>query len=232
MSASTLAAPLTARALLFGTGVPQGGTTELGRALEESHAAQTALHGVRRLGSSALHAVNEEIGTVANGLLDIDLGDALVSGWRKYTALTEAGHRTLRSAGAEEVVALATHRITATFRPSVDLLVNDLRVNSFEFELSVVFDLTGLAAVVRAGNLVALRGGECVVTGSLRLEGALLAERRRRLDVSILVPLRSEVSLVDQPMVRVPRQVGRGEGRPDGHREQAASPRHRAARQG
>lgn len=214
MSDSTTAPPLTARTFLFGDRAHGDGVPSLSRALEERGAARTVLQGVRHLSSSALRAVDEEVGTVADRLLDLDLGDAMVSGWRKYSALTESARRTLAAPGSEEVVVLATHRATSTYRPHVDLLVDGVKVNSFEFELTVVFDVTGVSAIVRAGDLVALRGGECLVTTTLGLEGAQLAERQRHVDLDVIVPLRSPIPLVDEDTAALQRQPTDGPAAP------------------
>jgi hypothetical protein len=144
-----------------------------------------------------LQAVNHEIAAVADGLLNLDFGDVLMSGWRKYTNLTEAAERTLASPGSEEVVALATHRVSSTHHPSVELLVDGIKVHTFVFELTVVFDLTGVAAVLRRGSLVALRGGECVVTATLTLEGTPLElSRKSRIDLALVVALHRPIPLV------------------------------------
>jgi len=67
------------------------------------------------------------------------------------------------------------------------------------------------AAVVRAGALAAVRGGDCLVTARLTLEGALLAEVQRRLDVAVVPPRRPAGPLAGTPLG--PRE---GSGRDDG----------------
>ena len=157
---------------------------------------RTSLRGVRHLSRSAVDAVDDETGRILEGLLEVDLGDALVMGWRKHRALAEAAHRTLATPGSEEIVALATHRITWTASPAVDLLVSEVWVNTFEFELRVELDVLGLTAVVRGGQLVGLRGGECLVAATLTLEGGVLAEGEQRIDLTRTLWLRHPVTLL------------------------------------
>jgi len=195
----------TARGVLFGDGVGDA-ARELSRALSESDAALIAGQQLRHLSRSAAQAVDEEVGAVAADLLDIDLGDALVLGWRKYTALLEAARRTLASPSSEEVVELATHRVTSDFHPGIDLVIDGIRVNTFELHLALVFDLTGVSAVVRTGHLVAVRGGDCLVTATLTLEGARLAETRRSVDVAAVLPLQPPVVLASTGVPFVPTQ--------------------------
>lgn len=199
MSSADLTGPLSARAFLLGDGAGADTAEVLARLLSEQGASQSAIQGLRGLSSSALQAVNREIATVADGLLNLDLGDVLMSGWRKYTALTKAAERTLASPGSEEIVVLATHRVVSTHRPSLDLVVDGVKIHTFVFELKVVFDLNGVAAVLRQGDLVALRGGECVVTATLTLEGtALELSSKGRIDLALVVPLRWPIPLARQ----------------------------------
>jgi hypothetical protein len=189
---------VTARAFLFDDGSSLDTADAIGRAINKHGVARASFRGIRRLTGSALETVDREIGTVTDGLLDMDLGDILVSGWRKYATLTQSARRTLAAPVSEEVVVLAIHRITCAYHPRVDLLVDGTRLNSFEFELTIVFEVTGLSAVVRSGDLVALRGGETQVTGTLSLEGAKLAERRQKLDLGLVIRITRPIPLVEK----------------------------------
>lgn len=190
--------PVTMRSFLFGSSPGEDTAEVIGRTLNEHGVAHTGLLGVRHLSGSVVRSVDREVGTVLDGLLEQDLGDVLVSCWRKHRSLVEAAEHTLAVPGSEVVVALATHRATATYSPHVDLYVDDVKVNTFEFELEVVVEATGLAAVVRHGDLVALRGGDCLVTAVLTLEGGRLAERQHRFDAELLVELHRPVALIDK----------------------------------
>jgi hypothetical protein len=171
----------------------------LARALSEQGVSQSAIQGLRKLSGSALEAVNHQIATVADGLLNLDLGDVLLSGWHKYTDLTKAAEHTLASPGSEEVMVLAAHRVDSTHHPSVELLIDGVKVYTFAFELKVVFDLNGVVAVVRQGNLVALRCGECMVAVTLTLDGTPLElSRKGRIDLAPVVRLHRPIPLARQ----------------------------------
>jgi hypothetical protein len=195
MSTADLTESLSARVFLLGDTTD---TVEvLARSLDEQGLSPFTIQGLHKLSGTAVQAVHHEIATVANGLLDLDLGEVLMSGWRKYTDLTKAAERTLASPGSEEVVVLATHRVSSTHRPSVELLVDGVTVHTFVFELTVVFDLTGVTAVIRQGDLVALRGGECVITATLTLDKTPLElSRKGRIDLALVVALHRPIPLV------------------------------------
>ena len=197
MSSKDVAGPLSARVFLVGDDIDS--VEVLSRSFSECGVAQSALRGLRSLSSSALQAVNHEIATVADGLLNLDLGEVLLSGWHKYTDLTKAAQRTLASPGSEEVVVLATHRVVSTHHPSVELLIDGVKVHTFVFELKLVFDLNGVTAVVRQGNLVALRAGECLVTATLALEGtALKLSKKGHINLPLALQLQRPIPLTRQ----------------------------------
>ncbi len=188
-------APLSADALLFGSAAE---TVEaLGDALNELGITRTALRSVRRLSTSAVAVVDHEIGAVTDGLLNLDLGDVLLAAWQKYAKLTDAARRTLAVSGSEEIVPLAAHTVRSTYAPHVDLVANGVRIHSFKFELEIVFELTALQAIVRAGTLTALRGGECVVTAALSLDDVQLAKKDRPVDLELMVRLHPPRPLID-----------------------------------
>ena len=194
MSTQTATRPLTARTFLLGRAT-EDGTEVLAGALREHQVAGAAVGG-RRLSRSAVRAVDAEIAAVAARLLDLPLGDALVSAWRTYGALVTAAERTSAMPGSEEVVVLATHRVAWSYDPHLDLLVDGVRVTTLDFELGVTFDLDGVVAVVRQGELVALRAGECTITASLTLRETTLAHRRARTHAAVVLPLEPPVRLL------------------------------------
>src|SRR5262245_16595184 len=64
------------------------------------------------LPKSIRQAAVREATTAAAGLLDFDLIDVLVAGWRKHHDLTAAARRTMAAPGSVELVDLAAYRIT------------------------------------------------------------------------------------------------------------------------
>lgn len=199
MSTATLTAPVTVRSLLLGDRPGTDTADGLGRLLSDHGTAREALRDVRNLPAAAVHSVEHEVGSVLDGLLDLSLADIVVSCWRKHRSLTEAAGRTLAAPGTEEVVALATHRMTVSYSPHVDLFVDEVKVATFRFELVVVLEATGLSAVVTRGDLVAVQGGDWVATATLSLEGARLAERRSRVAPAVMLPLPHPLPLTDRP---------------------------------
>lgn len=151
---------------------------------------------VKGLSAAGRSAVDEQVSSLLAGLLDLDLGSVVIAAWRKHAALVVAGRATAADPVIEQVVDLAAHRISSAYRPFVDVHVGSVRVARIHLELSLTLDVTGLAAVVRQGRLVALRGGPCTLTGALTIEGAPVANRSGQVDLPLVVRLGKGVVLV------------------------------------
>lgn len=179
--------PLTTSAFLFGGAQDPG--QALAHALKERGVLGPLGPALRAVSQTGREAAGSQIAAVAHELLDLDMGDLAVAGWRRHAALTAAADRTRVNPGSSEVVDLATHRITSVHRPYVELLLNDVHVATVRFELRVEFLVRALVATVRNGHVASLGFGACDVTATLAAEGVQLLEQRARLDVSLLIPV-------------------------------------------
>ena len=160
-----------------------GATGDLGRALENVPAT------LRQA------AVRETI-NAAKGLLDVDLTGFLVSGWQKHREVIAAARRTVAAPGSIELVNLATHQITATQRPVVNLVVDNQRVATVELGVSVVFDISALVAGIRGGRLVAVHAGRCDVTATLAIQDTRVTSRQVHLELPGIIPLGRGIRLL------------------------------------
>lgn len=132
----------------------------------------------------------------AIGLLQFDVIELLVDGWREHHDLADAARRTLAMPGSTELVALATHRVTVSQLPSVDLLLNDQRVETVAFDLSLQFDISAAVAGVSAGMITALHSGRCDLTATLAIQGVEAIQRQKRIDLPGLISLKHGMRLL------------------------------------
>ncbi len=140
-------------------------------------------------------AVRETTNAV-KGLLDVDLTGFLVSGWQKHREVIAAARRSMTAPGSIELVNLATHQITATQRPVVNLLVDNHRVATVELGLSVVFDVSALVAGIRDGRLVAVHSGRCDVRATLAIQDTEVISRQAHLELPGIIPLGRGIRLL------------------------------------
>jgi hypothetical protein len=180
----TAAQPLTASAFLFDD---EDTGPALARALDEHGVLDSLDTALGLVAQTTREAAGDQVAAVADGVLGLDLGDLVVAGWRKQGQLAAAAERTAANPGTSELVELATHRISSVHHPYVELLVNDVRVATVNFELDLEFEVKALVATVRDGHLVSLHSGDCDLAATLTAEGVRLASRRRHFDLPLVV---------------------------------------------
>jgi hypothetical protein len=160
-----------------------GANKDLDRALQEIPAALR-------------EAAVRETTNAAKGQLNVDLIGFLVSGWQKHREVIAAARRTVAAPGSIELIDLATHQITATQRPAVNLLVDNRQMATVELGLSVVFNISALVAGIRGGRLVAVHSGRCDVTGTLAIQDTKVISRRVTFALPGIIPLGQGIPLL------------------------------------
>jgi len=181
----TIAQPSTASAFLFGG--DQDAEHALAQALDEHGVLSSTGTALELVSQAGRKAAGRQVAVVANGLLDLDLGDLVVAGWRKQHQLAAAAERTAANPGSSEVVELATHRVSSAHHPSVELLVNDAHVATVTFDLDIEFVIKALVVTVRDGHVVSLHTGACDVAATLAAEGIRLASRQAHFELPLVV---------------------------------------------
>jgi len=131
-------------------------------------------------------------------LLQFDVIELLVDGWREHHDLTDAARLTLAKTGSIELVALATHRIIVSQQPSVNLVLNGERVETVQLELTIQFDISAAVAGVVAGMMTALHSGRCDITATLAIQGAEAIQRQKRIDLPGVISLKHGIRLLDE----------------------------------
>jgi hypothetical protein len=185
MTTTAATQPFTVSAFLFGE--DQDPEQALAQALHEHGVLGSTGTALELVSEAGREAAGDQVAVVANGLLDLDLGDLVVAGWRKQGQLAAAAERTAANPGTSELVELATHRVSSVHHPYVELLINDRRVTTVNFELELQFEVKALVATVRDGHLVSLHSGDCDLSATLTAEGVRLASKRRHFDLPLVV---------------------------------------------
>jgi hypothetical protein len=206
MTPATLEArPQTVLDLLFAQG--DDSAEALGRQILSTGTNGELGHALADLPTVTREAAVREVSTAAAGLLDIDLIGLLVAGWRDLHELTSAARRTVAKRGHTELVDLATHQITVTRHPSVDVMVDNFRVARIEFGLTVVFNVSALVAGVSDGLLTALHSGQCDITATLAIQGTTVLTKPGHLELPGAVSLSPGIRLL--PARDYPASAGR-----------------------
>ena len=180
----TATQPRTASAFLFDD---EDTGRALARALDERGVLGSLDTALGLVAQTTREAAGDQVAAVANGVLALDLGDLVIAGWRKQGQLAAAAERTAANPGTSELVELATHRVSSVHHPYVELLVNDVRVTTVNFELDLEFEVKALVATVRDGHLASLHSGNCDLSATLTAEDIRLASRRQQFSLPVLV---------------------------------------------
>lgn len=194
MTTAITTQPISASAFLFGDN--KDSVKALAEALSDKGVVGSVSAALTNLSRAGRGALGSQIATVAHGLLDLDLGDLVVEGWRKFEDLTAAAKRTTAMPGSSEIVDLATHSITSAHQPRVEVFVNDARVATVRFELSATFTVKGVVATVRDGKLVSLHSGVCDVEARLVAQGQQLAKQHGHFELPLLLRLGEGIPLL------------------------------------
>lgn len=198
MTTTSTQAGLTARAVMLGSGT-QEDLRALRQQLSERGVLGQCGGKLARLTQEGREAADDALASATAELLEVDLGEVLINCWRTHDRMVEAATATTRTPGRDEVVQLASYQVTWTNHPTIDLLVDAVRVHTFRFQLSISFEVQVAAAVIHDGKLVALKAGDTTVAVALALEiagGDLeLLRKERQINLNLIVQLGGGIPL-------------------------------------
>jgi hypothetical protein len=193
-AATTQPTSLSASVFLFGDG--EEGVAAIAKALDDEGVVASLRSVLTKLSGPGLRAVGDQIATVTQGLLDIDLGDLLTAGWQRFDDLVDAARRTVTAPGSREVVDLVTHTISSSHHPRIELIVDDIKVATLGLDLELAFTVKGAVATVHGGRLVGLHSGDCYVVGMVSAQGRELAAKDRHVQLPLLLHLGDGIPLL------------------------------------
>lgn len=191
MTTSALTDTTTVRDLLFG-GRADDVADALTSHLRASGTVRSRVHGM----PTATGAAEEAVAGSVNRLLDMDLIDVAVAGWRRRRDLIDAARRTVNSPTSEETVPLVTHVVTSTQHPAVEVIVNGVSFGDIKLELDLSFAFKGVLAVIVLGKLTAIRAGHCIAAGNLTVAGFSAGRGQRKYEITKTVRLPVPVTIV------------------------------------
>ena len=190
---------LTVRTFLLGGGSADN-TAKIRQLLSEHQVVSRCGGNLTKLTQQGREAADEQLASVTAGLLDLDLGDLLIYGWRTHERLVRAARQTRQVPGRREVVQLGSHRITSAYNPTVELLIDGVKVHTFRFQLTVIFDIEVAALIIRDGMLTALKAGDGAVTCTLTLEmpggDVELVNQQRKINLHLIINIGRGIPLL------------------------------------
>jgi hypothetical protein len=199
MTSAATQTGLSVRSFLLGGG-SEDDTAKIRQLLSEQQIVTRCGGNLTRLTQQGREAAEEQLASVTAGLLDLDLGDLLIYGWRTRERLVKAARQTRQVPGRHEVVQLGTHRITSAHNPTIELLIDGVKVHTFRFQLTVIFDIEVAALIIRNGLLTALKAGDGAVTCTLTLEmpggDVELVNQQRKINLHLIINIGHGIPLL------------------------------------
>ncbi|GAA2027562.1 hypothetical protein GCM10009819_08770 [Agromyces tropicus] len=176
---------LTIRALTVGE--EASARSDLARVADEQGVGAAATEAIARLTAAGGGFVCDEVGKMADSLLDLDVTDVLAHAWDRAKAIDEARATSRVEPGTETIVPLATHTATAKYEPRVDVVIDEVPITSVDLEAKLELTLRGALLAFRGGELASVRSGDLEVTGTLSCEGVRIGRRTTTLDLPMLM---------------------------------------------
>jgi hypothetical protein len=114
-------------------------------------------------------------------MLRLDLGAILVGGWKKVSEFQRYADPSKYPPDETIFVKLGRHTVTSSHKPSLDIVVDDVKVDTVPFELKLTLTLDTAMLTIRAGEVLAVAPGACQAAGELKCEGDSLVKRDSKL---------------------------------------------------
>lgn len=115
-----------------------------------------------------------------DALLDIEIGTIIAGAWAKAMLLQQYRDSTKYPPHEEVMVTLAQHVIESSHRPSLELMINDKRVDSLPVEIRFELSIEGLALKVQNARIMEIRPGTCTGSGKITCKEMVLAEEETK----------------------------------------------------
>jgi hypothetical protein len=113
-------------------------------------------------------------------LTNIPLADVLVAGWNQHARFAKYTNPAEFPPEKENRVPLATHHITSSYKPKLELLVDGRPEGSIPLELDLDLALEGVDLFIQAGRFTRVAGGRARLTGTLKFADKTVWERATR----------------------------------------------------
>lgn len=111
-------------------------------------------------------------------VLDINVVDVLVAGWKKQSEVRELLHATAADPTRTALVHLAEHTLESTHKPAIEVRSSGTVVARLSFTIAAAFEVEGVELVLRRGRVEEVRPGRVTARGTVKLESAVILERK------------------------------------------------------
>jgi len=133
-------------------------------------------------------------------VLDINVVDVLVAGWKKQNEVRELLQATAADPTRTALVQLAEHTLESTHKPSIEVRSGGKVVARLSFTIEAAFEVDAVELVLRHGRVEEVHAGRMTARGTVKLENSVILERK-----SAPLTLPGTIVFADESAVSEPR---------------------------
>ena len=130
-------------------------------------------------------AMGDALRSGLDSVLNVELSTIIAGAWLKTEMLRDYRDKSLANPAETMTVALSEHTIQSTHRPSIDILVNNKRIDGLALEIGVEMVFESLALTIQNGRVMAIRPGNCTCRGRISCKDITLLELK---DTPVALP--------------------------------------------
>ena len=120
----------------------------------------------------------ERLGARVLDLLDINVVDVLVGGWKAHQDVHRELGRTATDPSRTAMVGLTHHTIDSTHTPAIELRAQGRKVLEVSFPVELTLEIDAVRLTIRGGAIREIHPGEVKVRGTMKLENTVVLERQ------------------------------------------------------
>jgi hypothetical protein len=120
----------------------------------------------------------DRVGERLLDLLDINVVDVLLGGWKAHQDVRRELGRTATDPSRTAMVQLTHHTIESTHTPSIELRAQGRKVLEVSFPMRLNVEIEAVRLTIRGGAIREIHPGEVKVHGTMKLENTVVLERQ------------------------------------------------------
>lgn len=120
----------------------------------------------------------ERLGARVLDLLDINVVDVLVGGWKAHRDVHRELDRTATDPSRTAMVQLTHHTIYSVHTPAIELRAQGRKVLEVSFPVELTLEIDAVRLTIRGGAIREIHPGDVKVRGTMKLENTVVLERQ------------------------------------------------------
>jgi hypothetical protein len=120
----------------------------------------------------------DRLGERVLDLLDVNVVDVLVGGWKNHQDVHRELGRTATDPTRTAMVQLTHHTIESTHAPAIELRAQGRKVLEVSFPVELSLEIDAVRLTIRGGAIREIHPGEVKVRGTMKLENTVVLERQ------------------------------------------------------